>query len=303
MLTFNNLGNKGRLGNVLFQYAALKSKAIDLGCEVKIPNPKVKYHDGQQCQLQHFNLNAKIISRDECHRIYKKVGTYRENISYGKKGSSVGVIDPSYKNIKHNTNMDGFFESEHYFKHNKDIIKREFELKKDIQNVVDNKINNIRKKYPGHIIIGLHLRRGDIIEKNFKSNTACKKLTKETWLYKYLEKAFKKFEDIPKKKFLVFTGGSVNSGNNNSKDVKWCKENFKGGEFIFSEKNSTIIDFGMLKNCDHAILTTSSTFGWWSGYLNKNPNKKIICSTTIEYSIQPNKDWYKFWPNEFIKIE
>lgn len=302
MLTNDTLGNKGRLGNVLFQYAALKSKSIDLNCEIIIPNPKSKYHDGQQCQLQYFNINCKIVNVDECHRRGKTMSKYIENINYGKKGNTIGNMDPGYKNIKINTNLNGFFENEEYFKHNKEIIEKEFTLKSNIKSIVQEKINKIRKQYPNYQIIGLHLRRGDIIEKNFKSNTACKKLTKETWLYQYLEKAFKYFDDIPLKKFLVFTGGSTNSGNNNFKDMRWCKDNFKGDEFIFAEKNSTIIDFGMLKECDHMILTTSSTFGWWAGYLNRNRNKKIICSKTIEYSIQPNKDWEKFWPDNFIKI-
>lgn len=303
MLTFNNLGRKGRLGNVLFQYSALITKAIDLNCEFIIPNPRHRIHDGQICQLQYFKISAKILDQNNYGQLVRKQKhNYIENINYGKNNTNIGVIDPSFNYIGKDTNIDGFFETEKYFLKYKDIILKEFQLRDHIQNKADLQIKKIKDQYKNFIIIGLHLRRGDMIEKKFKSNTYCNKLTQDTWLYKYLQKAFEIFKDIPNKKFLLFTGGSVKQGNSNYNDVKWCKENFKGSEFIFSEGNSSIEDFGLLKNCDHIILTSSSTFGWWAGYLNKNPNKKVVCSTTIDYEIQPNKDWNKFWADSFIKI-
>ncbi len=40
MVTFHRLGENGRLGNQLFQYAALKGLATKNGYKMKIPNPQ-----------------------------------------------------------------------------------------------------------------------------------------------------------------------------------------------------------------------------------------------------------------------
>ena len=39
MITFYELGNNGRLGNQLFQYAALKGLSTKREYDIKIPNP------------------------------------------------------------------------------------------------------------------------------------------------------------------------------------------------------------------------------------------------------------------------
>jgi len=48
MITFLELGSFGRLGNQLFQYAALKSLGLENGYEAKIPNPSLKEWHGQK---------------------------------------------------------------------------------------------------------------------------------------------------------------------------------------------------------------------------------------------------------------
>ena len=58
MITFSQLGKYGRLGNQLFQYAALKSLGLKNNYEVKIPNPKTMIWHGQECLLDNFNLEC-----------------------------------------------------------------------------------------------------------------------------------------------------------------------------------------------------------------------------------------------------
>ena len=42
-LTFDNLGNLGRLGNQMFQYAALKGIAANCGFDYRLPNQKIQF--------------------------------------------------------------------------------------------------------------------------------------------------------------------------------------------------------------------------------------------------------------------
>ena len=71
--------------------------------------------------------------------------------------------------------------------------------------------------------------------------------------------------------FLLFTGGS-REGDDNKKDVSWLKDNLKGSNFFYSGVKTTLEDFALIKNCDHNIMSHSSSFGWWAAYLNDNPN-------------------------------
>jgi hypothetical protein len=56
MVTFHKLGENGRLGNQLFQYAALKGLAIKNGYDVKLPNPHTISWHGRLCLLDKFNI-------------------------------------------------------------------------------------------------------------------------------------------------------------------------------------------------------------------------------------------------------
>ena len=61
---------------------------------------------------------------------------------------------------------------------------------------------------------------------------------------------------------------------NNKNDLQWCRENFIGEEYIFSDNKSAMQDFSLIMFCDHNILSPASTFGWWAAYLNKHETKK-----------------------------
>ncbi len=59
MITFTQLGKYGRLGNQLFQYAALRGIALEKNLEAKIPDFNNSHWHGQKCVLDNFNLSLK----------------------------------------------------------------------------------------------------------------------------------------------------------------------------------------------------------------------------------------------------
>lgn len=81
----------------------------------------------------------------------------------------------------------------------------------------------------------------------------------------YYDKAM---EIINTKKYLIF-----------SDDIKWCKENFKGNEFEFSENTVPHVDLYLMANCAQNIIANSS-FSWWGAYLNGWDNNKVIAPAT-----------------------
>jgi hypothetical protein len=287
MIVFNSLGNNGRLGNLMFQYAALKGLSYKLNCQAKIPNTLFnRTHHGQKCLLNCFNINCDIYQDHELN-----------NFDYFNESDycNGGYYTDKFWNCTENTILHGYFESELYFENIKDEIKKEFELKDEYNNFVIEYINNIKTIYAEHQIIGVHIRRGDYID----PQNGAEFLTTTEYNKNYLKKAFNHFNDLKKKVYIIFTGGSITNNNDNNEDIIWCKNNIINDNeiLLYSETNNTIYDFGLMKLCDHLILNSSSTLGWWAAYLNKNINKKIIVPKNLGFK---SEDTY--WLSSFIKI-
>ena len=60
-----------------------------------------------------------------------------------------------------------------------------------------------------------------------------------------------------------------------SDDIKWCKENFIGDNFIFVENEKDYIDLYLMSMCNHNIISNSS-FSWWGAWLNQSKEKVVI---------------------------
>jgi hypothetical protein len=61
-----------------------------------------------------------------------------------------------------------------------------------------------------------------------------------------------------------------------SDDYEWCNNVWGNDEnFTVVNSKSPYVDLCVMSLCDHHIISNSS-FSWWSSYLSKNKNKKII---------------------------
>lgn len=61
--------------------------------------------------------------------------------------------------------------------------------------------------------------------------------------------------------------------------MKWCREHFLGPEFTFAERNTALVDLSLMSACEHNIIANSS-FSWFGGWLNQNPDKVVIAPRT-----------------------
>lgn len=254
MITFHKLGKYGRLGNQLFQYAALKSLALKNSYEVKIPKMSGRSIHGQISPLEKFNINCETLQQTDVK--------YIKSI----------YVEPDWKrpdynffNLPDGVSIEGYFQSTFYFNEFKDQIKKELTPKDVYLKEGRSYIENLKSEYPNHQIVSIHIRRGDNLLNNqqglidaFKPGGVF-----ET----YMRKALDIFEHF-QVKFLVFTGGARGDENNND-DIRWCKEFFGDDDrFIYSEGQSQMIDFTRIMHCDHNILSHASSFGWWAAYQN-----------------------------------
>jgi len=96
MITFYELGQLGRLGNQLFQYAALKSLGLERGYEVKIPDPKTRTWHGQQCLLSNFNIESDYFTNKDL-----------QTLSYSYSEPSHEYYDHDFLTLPDNVNISG----------------------------------------------------------------------------------------------------------------------------------------------------------------------------------------------------
>jgi len=224
MININNFG--WRLGNQMFQLAT--AIAVAEKAETAVAFPEWKYAEIFEGDFTPVSFHSML------RIIHKEPGFHYTEIS-----------------PKENMILDGYFQSEKYFK-DCDKVKEMFKIKQDI---IDSVYEKNKELLDRDNVVSVHLRRGDYL--NFPEHHLVMNLN-------YFMKAMKKF---PKDSiFLVF-----------SDDTEWCKNNFPGiGEkFFIIEGQSDVEDFAMMTMCDHNCIANSS-FSWWAAWLNDNPEKIVV---------------------------
>jgi hypothetical protein len=278
MFIFPEIGRWGRLGNQMFQLAALKALSLKNKSQAYIPDDLyTRQHDGQTCLLDNFKHTIPSIDQSKCSHLE----LFREAENH------LSVVDSRFFDISGSMALHGHFESELFFKEYKEDIKFMYTFIDSIDLIATEYIESLKQKYPTKEIVGIHFRRGDYRETHE---------TPQVFL-RYIYYARSVMFDDDKYIFLLFTGGNQQKGNSNESDMNWCKQNMPNT--LFCEVNDTIKDLAIMSKCDHMILTTKSTLGWWGAYLNKNHQKKIVVPGE---SIGPTFNPDIFWPKEFIQL-
>ena len=231
MIGFDYLGKLGQLGNQMFQYAATKGIATHLGYDFMIPKHNQEHHDGIG--------NILKIELDKPFTIECKRGMIN-----GEAVLEQGFHfnETLFNNCPDNRNLYGFFQTEKYFKHIEDDIRKDFTFKKKIQNECKEIVEEVFDQDP----IALHIRRGDFLINSGNHHNLS---------LEWYEKALKKFD--PDREVIIF-----------SDDIFWAssQELFKPDRFIISDGNSSYHDLYLMTQCSDFIIA-NSTFSWWGAWL------------------------------------
>lgn len=268
MIGFDELGRKGWLGNTMFQYAALKGIAAYRGFEYCIP-------PNDSTRVSNYLLHDVFKLNDVKHLGYIGQPTYKHRTSDDPCHSTTFYFNQEFMDeCPDEVSICGFFQSEKWFKHIEDDIRRDFEFVDEIFDECKSLIETFDVAP-----IFLHVRRGDYVKRpQYHYNLALD----------YFGEALNHFdEDIP---VLVF-----------SDDIDWCKQQiiFEPDRFYFSEtddrmpinswlsnqgyEQSALIpynDLCLMSLCNGGIISNSS-FSWWGAWLQRNRTRPIVC---------PNKD-------------
>ena len=241
MITFQNIGKPewGRLGNQMFQYAALFNIANLLNYDYGIPYSNEEF--GLKL-CKYFNITARDSS-----------DYYNKNI-YNQESS---LYDGNLLYLVDNTDISGFFQSELFFRSSYKKLKKEFEFKPEIQDTA-LKITFDEEIYFDKPIVAMHIRRDDyLIDDNFSVLPIS--------YYKESLEYITSSLDTNDFMLLIF-----------SDDIEWCKNNLNdlhhSIKFIY---NSEATDLRLMSLCNHFIIANSS-YSWWGAYLSQNENKIVI---------------------------
>ena len=256
MIGNNKIGCNGRLGNQMFQYASLRGIAHSKGYDWVIP-PEDYDHTANYALFETFKMS----------------NVQDNNIGFVKgkilKETTHCFDENLVDNCSDDTDLDGFFQTEKYFKNIDSEIRSDFTFHDEYLKPCQEFIQSL--KTPP---IFLHVRRGDAIGKEHYHPVAP---------MSYYVEALKRFdEDTP---CFVF-----------SDDLDWCKSQdlFKSDKFLFNDNIErynyqsmdgsgsmqytllSYVDLCLMSLCSGAIIVNSS-FSWWGAWL-QNDRGKVIAS-------------------------
>ena len=273
MIGLNHLGNLGRLGNQMFEFAALRGIAAEHGYDMCIPPAD---HEG----IENYSLH-------QCFKLdHIKTGFIPdENYSLEQ---TFHYNNDLFATCPDNTSLYGFFQSWKYFINIHDQIRKDFTFHDDILEPCKEIVEDLEEP------IMLHVRRGDpnlTDPRGFKwSYTQCGSMH-PVQPVEYYEKALSHFDDD--QTVVVF-----------SDSVDWVKEQefFAGDRFMISEPEdkyadgsfTPYVDLCLMSLCSHAIIANSS-MSWWGAWLIANDDKTVIAPKMWvgpDYKDQDTSDLY-----------
>ncbi len=250
-VTYSKLGMNGRLGNQLFQIAATIAFAKDHNMDFAFPQWKYsKYMSLVLPELKESPHSWQRFEEPQFHH------------SPIPAPPVAGNVDLYY----------GYYQSEKYFAHHRQLIKSYFFPKSGYQ-------KHIVEKYPVLLTdhtCSIHVRHGD-----------------------YLKDPYLGYHGVLPIEYYTKAAEFLYGGNLNgvrfvicSDDLPWCKENFKFPLMQFVEGEEDIIDMITMSYCRDHIISNSS-FPWWSAWLNSNPIKRVVAPVKLFNNVPLNtNDWY-----------
>lgn len=266
----------GGLGNQMFQYAAAYSLAkfhnVSFKLDIKAfeDASSIRSSDTQRTSdILNFKIQSNLIaSNEEIQRAAYPYGVISKIISlYNKKVMKKYNVswDKFFFEQPNTTYLDGYFQSENFFKKNTVDLLSQFRLKTRENFLISNLLDEINLlENP----VSIHVRRGDYI-----SNPVANKIHNictPAYYNNAIKELRKKMQSF---NLVVF-----------SDDIDWVKTNLElpsnpiylsSRKDIFGGNLTANQELFLMSSCSHNIIS-NSTFSWWGAYLNDSKCKVII---------------------------
>mgnify|MGYP001558595542 CR=1 FL=1 len=283
----------GGLGNQMFQYAFGRHLAYINNTELKLDIAGFTDYKLHNYSLNNYNIQENIATPEDIKyfkKYQRKPGRkwflYNQLIANGHKYVQERQFhfNPQMLKMKNEVYLDGYWQSEKYFKDVEVIIRDELSVK----NKLNGKNLEVSKKIDAVDSISIHIRRTDYVTDPVSNeyHGACN--------IEYYKKATNLIVDkIKAPYFFIF-----------SDDREWAKENLKLSYPTYyvdhNDAQKNYEDLRLMSMCKHNIIANSS-FSWWGAWLNQNKNK-IVTGPKIWFRNAPKADTKDIFPEEWIKI-
>ncbi|MEC7838631.1 MAG: alpha-1,2-fucosyltransferase [Chlamydiota bacterium] len=253
----------GQLGNQMHQVATAVCLAIDHNAEATFPEFRTRTDVGIPVNYE------KVFWRLNTHPLPSKINFVWKEPKH------------TYTPIQYHANMQlrGHFQSYKYIEKHREFIQSLFAPSEEILETLNSTYKEILE-HPCSVAI--HVRTYNAEDPKHSNFAKCG--------YNYFKKAVAKF---PKDALFILC----------SDDIAWCKKTFSGlaSNIIYIENNPHYLDFYLISQCKHQIIT-NSTFSWWAAYLNLNPNK-IVVAPRRWFVPRREYDNKEIVPKEWIVID
>jgi len=233
----NNLGKNGRLGNQMFQYAALVGIAKQSGYDFVIPSDcdLVRGFGMLHCGERFGMIDGDEVELHDSHE-------FCEDLFYG---------------CPNHVTLNGYFQSDKYFKNAEKLIRLDFRFKKEIEAEVEEKFGEHLKDDPVSICVRFYNDNFDY--PNCSNNHRNIEM-------EYFDRAIERFGKD--RKYIVC-----------SNDIDRFKNHFVGDNFIYNDvdivSEKAFFDLCLISKCKDFIIS-NSTFSWWGAWLGDG---KVIAPT------------------------
>lgn len=236
------------LGNRLFQIVFAYAMAKKLSIYFKFENDKGHHHHSQDTYPWLIERFMNLPNYEKKKFTYTK--QYIEN--YHSFTSYINLSSIDFKN--YNVICHGFYQNENYFKHYRNDILKLLEEPDYVKEYIHT--------YPSDMLKNayfLHIRLGDYV--------GCPKHWIDLTNY-YLSILYQLDSDS----FILIFSNQIAVIKEVYPVVYKCILERK---YIFIEEPDEIKNLYLMKHCYRGGICSNSTFSWWGGWLNENPDKKV----------------------------
>jgi hypothetical protein len=242
MITCSTIGYNGRLANQMFQFASTVGIARRLGYDVKFPTEN--FVSGNPHDFNGGKLR-------ECFDIPEEYFLPSVSISskiqynYNENGFS---FNEDTKILPDNVNLNGYFQSEKYFKDSEKEIRSVFSFR----NSILSESSEIVKIEDNSTCV--HVRRGDYLK------------SPEHHPFLGIGYYSRAMDIIGDSTFYVF-----------SDDMDWCVENLKSEDkrIVFLDIENPYVSLNIMSKCSNHIIANSS-LSWWAAWIGKKEEQRVI---------------------------
>jgi len=270
MITFSRFGKYGRLGNQLFQAAAMIGIGKKHNHNVMLPRWSYQ---------KYFNFELAEGTMTSNNKINEPHYHYCDNLNIPEKG----IFD-----------LLGYFQSEKYWSGAIEEVKQNLSFNREFISKVSQKYNDALSNNP----IAISIRRGDYV-----NNPNYELLPIEYYILALIEN----FPDWQTRSVIIFSDDvpyckthfecfdnfffAENNFNNNDKRL------------YFHENESAIEQLALMTLCNDFIIS-NSTFAWWGAYLGRKENSKVIYSPYhVKGELEKQINTKDYYPEDWIKFD